>query len=319
MPVSLRLVGCLTVLLSLSSARAADPHRYIPADARMLISVQFRQLLEAPLVDRDRPVKIRDLLKRDPDLLDIIGVKPLEDITTMLVALPTVGEVRKLFVVLQGKFNAPRIHAAIARIHRETFKEHRAGGVTYHQFKEPARTIGRITTPTDVFLAVPDETTCLISVGDQADLERALTDKKGSTPADLRALLEKNDKDNVISFALLPELKGPLAELEPVRKAFGLMVNLRGSIRIDEEVTGRFVTTSATEKAAEQLEDILRGGLNTITGGLALLVRAQRELAPYLEILKTIRVSRDDKQVGARGKLERDVLEGVLKEGEKKP
>jgi hypothetical protein len=318
MPSVIRVAGCLGVLLFLTPARGADPHQYVPADARVLATVKFRKLLDAPLLDRDKPVTVRGLLQKEPPFLDIVGIRPLEDVTALLVALPGAGEVRKLFVVAQGKFDAARIRASVVRIHKDSVKEHRAGGVAYQQFKVPVHNVRGITTPADVFLAVPDETTCLISLGSQADLETALGAKKAGTPAELRALLEKHDREGAVaSFALLGELQGPFAELPKLRKMFGLLRGLGGSVRIDEEVSGQVVAAVATAESAREVEEIMRGGMNTITGGVALMVAANKQLQPILDILKTVRVSHQGTTVTMRGKLERDVLEEILKPGPK--
>jgi len=301
-----------------SPARAADPHQYIPTDTKQIVSIQFRKLLDAPLVDRKKPTTLRAVLEKEPRFLDMVGIKPLEDIESILFALPCVGEMPKVFVVLQGKFDAARIQASIARHYKDSMKKHKASGITYHEFKVPFQTVQRIATPNDVFLAVPDETTCLISLGSQADLETALGDKKAGTPAELRALLDKNDKDCHVSYAFLSELRGPYADLAPLRKLYTLIKTGHASFRIDEDVSGHLIATAATKDGAREAADICRAGLNTILGGVALLSAAKHELTPFADILKTIRVSRQDNQVTIKGKMERDNLEDVLKKIQKR-
>src|SRR5271169_1079090 len=81
--------------LVLSPVRAADPHQYIPADTKQIVSIQFRKLLDAPLVDRKKPATVRAVLEKEPRFLDMVGIKPLEDVESILFALPCVGEMPK--------------------------------------------------------------------------------------------------------------------------------------------------------------------------------------------------------------------------------
>jgi hypothetical protein len=310
----IRVLGCLGGLLLVGAVGlAADPHQYIPADTKQIGVVKFRKLLDAPLVDRSKPATLRDVLKKEPHVRDILGIKPLEDVESILIALPCEGEMPKVFIVLQGNFDRARIEESIARNHKDTLKKHKVNGISYCEFKVPVQDVQRVTTPPDVYLAVPDQGTCLISLGNRADLETALGDRKAGIPPELRTLLDKNDKDCQVSYAFLSELRGPFANLPPLRKLYTLVQGGHGYLHVDEDVSGQMTGFTASKEAANEAADICRAGVNTITGLVAFGTSAKRELAPILEVLKTVRVSRKDKEVTIKGKLERDVLEDVLK------
>jgi hypothetical protein len=296
-----------------SSSPAADPHASIPGDAKVVVQLNVRQLLEAPLTDGDKPATLKAILDekyKDVQLLDVI---PFKQITTAVVALPTLGETKKIFAVLHGKFDPPGLRKEVARRFKDSVKEHGAGATAFQEFRIPVEKFQGIATPDEACLAVLDETTCLISLGSKADMVNALAGKNAGTPAVLRALLAKNDKEAEVSYALVNELGGPFANWKDIRRAFELFQSVHGSVRLSEEPTGRFVITCAKPEAAQELGELVQKGLNALTGVMALLSRANRDLTPTVDVLKTIRVRTDGNTIGVRGKLERDTLEDLLR------
>ncbi len=309
----IRMLSVLSLLVLFSPARAADLHRYLPGDAKFVILVRARLLLDSPLVDRDRPFTLKGILKEDFKDPEILAVKPLDDIATALVALPSVGEVSRVFVVLEGKFDPAAIRARVARLFKDTVKEHGKGALAFQEFRIEQKKFQGVTTPAEVFLAVPERNVCLISLGSKDDLATALAEKAKGTPAPLRELIEKSDKDQVVSYALLNDLRGPLAERKELKKAFALFQTVHGGGRIDEDVLGNVVVTAANADACRNATEILRNGINTITGAVALLSSANKDFKPILDIMRTVRLGSKDAQITIRGKLERDVLEEMLK------
>jgi len=309
-------LGVAGLLLSLSPSQAADLHPYIPGDAKLVALVRARVLLDAPLVDRDRPYTLKAIYKelfKDPDIL---AVKPLDDISSALIALPSVGAVPKVFVAMEGKFDPAVIRARVAQQFKDRVKEHGSGATAFQEFPVPELNFKGITTPTVVFLAVPDRHTCLISLGSKDDMITALSDKKAGTPAPLREMIDRGDKEQVGAYALLNHAGGPFAELKGVKRAFSLFQNAQGGVRIDEEVSGNLVITTANAVACQEMTDLVRVGINAVTAAVAFLSAGNKDLKPILEVMRTIRVSSKGSQVTVRGKLERDVLEDLIKEGQ---
>jgi hypothetical protein len=308
---ALLLAFCPTTLFA--ETPTADLHPYIPGDAKLVALVRAQLLLDAPLVDRDNPYKLRSIWKEEFKDPTILGVKPLKDITSALIALPSVGDVPKMFVVMKGAFDPAVIRASVARQFKDRVKEHGEGAKAFQEFPLDELNFQGVTTPTVAFLAVPDRNTCLLSLGSKADIVAALSDKKAGTPAPLRDLIDKSDKEQVASYALVNHGGGPLAELKGVRRAFKLFQTAQGGVRIDEEASGFLIVTSPNAEACEEMTDLVRAGVNAVTGGVALLTMGNKDLKPVLDVLRTIRVSNKDAKITVRGKLERDVLEEMIK------
>jgi hypothetical protein len=308
-----RAISIIALVVFLSPVQSADFHRYMPTDAKMVILVRARLLLDGPLVDRDKPFTIKAFLKEDYKDPEFFSVKPLDDISLALIALPNLGDVARVFVALEGKFDPAAIRAAVARQFKDSIKEHGQGAGAFQEFRIEERKFLGVTTPTVVFLAVPDRNTCLISLGSRDDMAAALGDKKAGTPQLLRELIEKSDKDQVASFALFNQLGGPLVDRKELMRAFSLIQTIHGFGRIDEEVSGNLIITAGDAEQCRQASDIFQSGINTITGAVAFLAGANKDLKPVLDVLRTVHISTKGTKFTIRGKLERDALEELIK------
>lgn len=315
------LLACAAVLggLVLATDRSAgarepgDLHAYLPGDARVIALIKARQLLDAPLTDGDKPATLRRLFETKPNDGQVLEVIPFTQITTALVALPSLGEVRKLFAVLHGKFDPAGLRKTVARRFKDSVKEHGSDATAFQEFRIPVERFQGVSTPAEACLAVLDETTCLISLGSKDDMVAALARKSAGTPAPLRQLLNKNDKEAEVSYAVLSELGGPFANWKEIRRAFDLFQTIHGSVRVGQEPAGQLVITCAKPESARELSDLVQKGLNGLTGALALLSQASKDLVPAVDVLKSIRVRTEGNEIRVRGKLERDTLEELLR------
>ena len=308
------MLSVLSLLVLFSPARAADLHRYLPGDAKFVILVRARLLprlalssiATGPSRSRASSRKISRTPKSSPSSRWTTSPPPWW-------LYPVSAEVSRVFVVLEGKFDPAAIRARVARLFKDTVKEHGNGALAFQEFRIEQKKFQGVTTPAEVFLAVPERNVCLISLGSKDDLATALAEKAKGTPAPLRELIEKSDKDQVVSYALLNDLRGPLAERKELKKAFALFQTVHGGGRIDEDVLGNVVVTAANADACRNATEILRNGINTITGAVASWTAANKDFKPILDIMRTVRLGSKDAQITIRGKLERDVLEEMLK------
>lgn len=320
LPVAVRLslavcAGLLLACVTLPAETKSDLHTLIPGDAKLIAVLRPRQILDAPLGDPDRPVTLKGMLNdhvKDIRFLDVIS---LADINTAVVALPSVGELRKVFLALRGKFDRAAIRKMAAERFKDSFKEQGTGARALMEFTIPVDSFRGISTPAEAFLAIPDETTCLISLGNRDDLVAALAGSSKGTPVVLRQLLDKNDPDAAISYGLVNHLAGPFAEIKDIRRAFELFQGVHGMVQFKDEPTGQILVLCPTPEAAREIGEMAEKGLNGVTGALALISQANKGLTPVVNVLRTIRVRAQADQVRIRGKLERDTLEDLLRKG----
>lgn len=308
----------LALLLSLSgfllvpTVWGIDPHTLIPANANLVIQIQANGILDAPLVDRNKPITLRQLIVRDHKDPVVLGVRPLKNITSALIALPTLGDVKKIFAVIEGNFEAELIRQALADQFGDMVKVNGSGPETYYSVPIPERRIQGITTPGTLFLAIPDPKVLLVALGDEESMIAALNRKAAGTPAALRKMMEGSARDLAITFVFASQLGGPLTERKDARRAFELFQTGGGGVRIDEEGLGQFTLSCRDEKSARELEDLIRKGLNLLTGGIALLSQANSDLKPILDIIRTCRVIGRNQQVTVKGKMERELIQELI-------
>jgi hypothetical protein len=302
-------------LLAVHAAAAADLHHYMPADTKVIAQVHVRRMFNAPLVDRDKAITWGGLIRKEVNDPQVLTIKPLDDVREALIAMPSVGEIRKAFVALEGKFDSMAIRDRITRDFKDSFKEEAQGATTIWSFRVPSQKLHNVTTPEQIFLAVPDPMICLVSLGCKDDLTAALSERPAGTPRELRALLDRADKEDVFRCVLTGPLEGPYANIKQAKKAFDQLQSMQGGIQIDEEVRGQFTLTSESPAAAREAAKAVRAGFNGLTGIVALLSQKRRDLLPIFEVLRTLKITVRDNLIIIRGKLERDVLEELIKMG----
>lgn len=109
------IVLCLAVPVSAQPSRV-EPDRLTPADAEVVVTVNVRQLLRTPVVQKHALDPLKLLLERNNELRQLLaaaGLDPLKDIDT--IALSTSGNPTgkgKLLAVVRGDFDPDKVRAA---------------------------------------------------------------------------------------------------------------------------------------------------------------------------------------------------------------
>src|SRR5262245_58717183 len=132
------LLAGLAALCLAAPAGAADASKLVPADAEQVVFVNVEALLKSELVKKHALDQVKAALKDNADakkLFDAIGLDPLKDINSVLVA--NAGQKGdKVLVVAQGKFDLEKIHKlaeAVAREKKDELKILKEGTKTVYQ------------------------------------------------------------------------------------------------------------------------------------------------------------------------------------------
>src|SRR5262245_41105610 len=81
----------LALLLTAGPARAADADRLLPDDTEVVLGVNVRQVLDAPLVKTHALELLRNYVRSSADaqkVLDALGFDPFKDLHTLTAASP---------------------------------------------------------------------------------------------------------------------------------------------------------------------------------------------------------------------------------------
>src|SRR5258708_27333959 len=102
------------VCLLAAPARAADIDKLLPDDSSVVVSIDFRQLLDSALVKKHGVAPLQKALKANGNvdkLLTAAGFDPLKDLSRVTFALE--GDLSKSagLLILRGKFDTARIAA----------------------------------------------------------------------------------------------------------------------------------------------------------------------------------------------------------------
>src|SRR5262245_5076689 len=104
--------GALTLTLAVLTAAPAraDVAKYLPNDTELLLTVNVRQILDAPLVKNNNQIEqVKGLIKGNEDVqkvLEALGFDLFKDLTSITIALPAGTDLQQGTVLVEGKFNA---------------------------------------------------------------------------------------------------------------------------------------------------------------------------------------------------------------------
>jgi len=250
----------LLLLCSPLALRAAPLDPCLPDDATLVLAVNVRQVLDAPLTKQLLPQGVTSYFQDLPGVREIsqaLTLDPARDVATLLYAGPVPPRADRGLLVLRGKFDLPKRHAAArawADQHPDRLQIARLGDRLIYQWKEGSA-------PTACFL---DDTTLLLSPA-RSQVEECIARHDGKKPVqvspEMKALLEKADARQSVWLAVLAtdELKKQLATTPETAKLFDSVVSFSGGITIGDGFQTAGVLLTRDGKAAGELRKFVDG------------------------------------------------------------
>src|SRR5947207_5565272 len=102
------LVPLLALALGAVPAQSAEPSKYLPGDTELVVYINARQILDAPLVKKYALERVKAALKESTDAQRFVteaGLDPLKDVQSLLMASPgSAAAAEKVLVVARGHF-----------------------------------------------------------------------------------------------------------------------------------------------------------------------------------------------------------------------
>jgi hypothetical protein len=316
--------GCLTPAV----AFAAREH-YLPVDSEVVLTINLRQLLDAPLIKDNLLSQAREALRASPaaDVLKELGFDPFKDLDRIVVAGPAGKEQDRGLVILRGKFNVDKLKAKADELldaekagaaGKPLVKKHKVpdgsgGDAIIYQFQPPE-------SPTPLFVTIVDDRTILASPGKDYIVD-AIRTPAGKAPAlkakGLEALLDKIEEKQSISIAAVSEVLGKaVSDLGGGAGGLDKITAVSGGLTLSDELKLEVGISTKGTDSAKELHDTIKQQLNL---GLALAaaivqgIDANPGLDVVLELLKSIRVSTKDSTVFIKGRVNADTIQDLLK------
>jgi hypothetical protein len=304
-------------------AHAADIGKYLPNDTEGVLTVNVRQLLDAPLLQKNIAELKKKLQEGEPaKILTALGFDPLKDVETVTVAGPVSKEfLEKSLVVITGKFDVAKFQKA-AEEHAKNDAEHLKITKLGNYKVWEVSGVAQPPFPDTLYATMVDKTTVLLS-GNKDYLKDALAKADGKKTTELRKeigrLLKKADLKQtavvLVEAAGLANLDIPNVPEEKVKEALEKVKNLTLAVKLAKDVTIQLGigTTGAGEakKMAEELNKLLL----LAPGLIALAGSDNPQIAPYVDVakklIKATKVSSKESNLVIKTVLTQDLLKDI--------
>lgn len=305
--------GLLLVVVGVVAApgRAAESDKLLPSDANFVVTINIKQLLDSALFKKlDDKFNIKDALKKNAEAkqaIETIGLDPLKDIDRIVASGSGAKQDEALILVL-GKFDKTKLEAAASKAAQDDkngLKILKEGGYTVYEMTN--KKDGQI-----VYGAIVDGST--IAASPKKDylvdaLDKAAGKKKAALKKDLADLLAKADaKQSVSVVALAQGLGGPqAAELADKVK------NIVGGINVTDDIKMSFNLTAKDENGAKEVAKQMDEGLGQVKAFAGIMAAQNKQLAPLIDVLGTLKVEAKGTNVNLKGEVSKDIIDKLIK------
>src|SRR5215207_1612037 len=120
-------------------AAATVPTTYLPDNSMLVVSLNVKQLLRAPLVHADEKA-FKEAMESGTKALETFGVNPAKDVDRMIVAVGEDLKAATSILLLHGRFDATKIDGRLRQLARERKNDVQVieeGGATMFQGRLP--------------------------------------------------------------------------------------------------------------------------------------------------------------------------------------
>jgi hypothetical protein len=325
--------GWLAVMLGLATltpvapVRAAALPRYLPEDSTMLITVNVRQILNSPLVQKIGLEPLKDLIAQSEDvsrILEDLGLDPFQDVDKITVASPGGDDEDRGLIIVDGRFDPAKFEAKGAQMLKDNpdllvlhkLADGKGGWRHIYEVRLPDQDV-------PLFLAVANKGTVLASSGKDYVVDALRKEGKDVKVTlenkDFQALLEQLDDQKSVSLAFLGKSLTQSDTLpDSVRAFFQDVEAIGGGASFGKDIELEVVVASKTAEDARRLNQSVNDALTQGIGLLALLATQDRQLMPVLDVVKTIRCSARGKTVTLKAQVPSDILENLFDPNENK-
>jgi hypothetical protein len=322
----------LGAVLALTPAAGAQPARYFPASTEIVVTVNVRQILESDLlkgkkeaVDLVKTMVESQLQQNDEayQYIKELSFDPFRDLDGITTVSEASTDPAKALAIFTGRFDAKKFHKAAERAakeHGDIVKLTRAG--KHH--------VVEVIPPGDekaYYVTLVDGKTLLVSQG-KATLKDALSRAAQETPAELkkevRDLLASRDKKASLSFAatgnavgkLLEASKDPrIAQAAPIiAKLLEKVSGFNGSVTLGNDVQFQLGVGTNDPATAKEFAQQAVFGLLILNAAVAKEAQKNPQLAPALDVVKTLRASAQGNTFILRGHVPAAVIGQGLKD-----
>jgi hypothetical protein len=314
----------LAALLLAVPARAAEVDKLLPNDTETLLTINVKQIMDAPLVQKLAIDELKKALKNMDEaqkILDDLGFDPFKDLESITVAISSGSDTDKNLIIVHGKFDVAKFTAKaeeVAKDMKDVVKISKVAGPGAESAKINLYEVNVPNQPQTMYVTIVDKNTMLASAGKDYVLDaidkQAGRKKSELKSKELKALLGRIDGKQSIWTAVLGSTleKSPLANDDTAKELIAKVLDAHLGVTVDKDLKTEVGITAKTTEDAKKLDEAINDNLNQAVGILSLLAGNQPEIKPLLTVLKTVKPSIKDKTVTIQATLAGDDIEKAI-------
>lgn len=306
--------GLLLVTIGVIAApsRAAETDKLLPNDATFVVTINLKQMIASPLFKKlDDKFDIKDALKKNAEAkqaIESIGLDPLKDLDQVVLS-GSGGKQDEALILILGKFDKTKLDAAAVKAagdDKNGLKILKEGGYTVYEMTN--KKDGQI-----VYGAIADGTTIIASpkkayVIDA--LEKKTGKKMSAVKKDLINLLGKADAKQSISVVVAVSQGLGGADAQEITDKLNSIV---GGVNITDDVKLNFDLAAKDEAGAKDVAKKIDEGLGQVKAFAGIMAAQNKQLAPVIDILGTLKVEAKGSNVNLKGEVTKDIIDQLIK------
>ncbi len=293
-------------------------NRYLPEDTEAIVTFNVKQLLGSPLFKKYALAQVKEglnSLDQVKPILDDLGFDLFKDLDRITAASPGGNATDKGLLIIHGRFNLAKFKAKAeesAKDNGDVLKIQKVpdgkGGEFLLYEVSPAEL------PNPLFVALASDKTLLVSPGKDYIVDAIKRkDKPVLKSKDFQALLERMDNRQTFSLAVLGSVLAKAELPDQVKNILQKLEAIGGGFTIGEDINLELLGSAKTVKGAMSLKETLDTGLNQGLAVLSLLATQNKDLAPAVDIVKTIKCTAREKVVAIKATIPAEVIEKSIK------
>lgn len=285
----------------LAPARAAELDKLVPDNADLVVSVNLRQILDAPVMKKYvLPELESKILSETRKIVGLLGLNPVKDVTSFTVAFPGDGDPSKWVGIIHGDFDVRRLHAAV-----DQFAQSRPEGVKVHEHDQVRiyeNLAGKDQKSAPRFFALLDKEVLLASPSKTCLLDAVA--RRGGQPvkanASLVTLIGKQDGKQSVWVAAVTSaaMKDKLGQKANLQDLGGKLQSIGGGLTLTDDIRINLRLQLSDANSARDM----RRQLEALKAIAILAVSVNEDLKDYgpvlIDVLNAISFSQDQGLVG---------------------
>lgn len=308
-----------------SSQAQADATKYFPKDAEVVININFRQMMDSKLVKGNKETvaqmkkQMEDFMQKDEalgKLFKTLGFDVFTDLNSVTAVMGTDFEKKNGLFIIEGKFDPAKVKTAGAKAVRdyaEVLKMVKMGDRDVYQITPPGK-------EDQMFMTLVNKSTMILAANKDS-LEQALAQeggKKVELSPQIRTLLKSTSAKQSMSLlatskgldAIIKQGNNPQAQMAGafLEKIEGLSM----SFTLGSEIQFQLGVGAKNADAADELSKQAQQALGFVNLMVAQQANQNPQMAPLVDIAKTLRASSQGPNVMIRGQVSAATLEKVM-------